>query len=81
MEHADDIVRLATPKRHPGVGRSDHLAHELRGGQVGVDEPHFGAMNHHVRHWNLGQLQEPAKHIALVPLDFAFAVQNVDRAH
>ena len=38
-------------------------------------------MNHHVRYRNLGQLQEPAKHIALVPLDFPFAVQNVDRAH
>ena len=81
MQDADDIVRLPTPERHAGVGRSDDLAHELVGRQVGVDEPHFGAMNHHIRHRDLGQLQKAAEHIALVSLDFPFAVKNVDRSH
>ena len=38
-------------------------------------------MNHDVRDWDLRQLQETAEHVALVTLDFAFAMQDVDRAH
>ena len=38
-------------------------------------------MNHHVRHRDFRELQETAKHVALVALDFAFPMQDVDRAH
>ena len=81
MQDADNVVRLPAPKGHPRIGRSDHFAHQLVRRQVGVDEPHFGAMNHDVRDRDLRQLQETAEHIALVALDFAFAMQDVDRAH
>src|ERR1700722_11332188 len=81
VEDADNIVWLPTPERHPGIGRRDHLAHQLLWRQVGVDKPHFGAVNHHVRDGDLGQFQKAAEHIALVALDFAFAMQDVDRAH
>ena len=81
VQDANNIVRLPAPEGHAGIGRSDHFAHQLVRRKIGVDEPHFGAVNHHVRDRDLGQFQKTAEHVALVALDFAFAMQDVDRAH
>ena len=80
MKHADDVVGLAPPERHAGVGQIDDLADEFLGRKIGVDEPHLGAMHHDVRHRNLGEFEEAAEHVALLALDAALAVQDVDRA-
>src|SRR5882672_2001036 len=57
VQHADDIFRLLTPQRNPGVFGGQHLAHQLFGRQVGVDHHHFGAMNHDVGDLKLAQIQ------------------------
>ena len=37
VQHADDVVGVAAPQRHARIGRSEHLAHQLVGRQIGVD--------------------------------------------
>ncbi len=81
MQDAHDVVGLAPPQRHAGVGRVDHFANDFLRRQIGVDEPHLGAMHHDVGHRNLGELEQAAEHVALFALDAAFAMQDVDRAH
>ena len=81
VQHADNVVRIAAPERHTGVGRSDNLAHKFVGREIGVDEPHLHAVDHHVGHGNLRQLKKTAEHVPFDARDLAFLVQDIDRAH
>ena len=49
--------------------------------QIGVEELHLGAVHHHVRDRNLGEFEQATEHIPFGALDFAFLVEDVDRAH
>ena len=81
VQDADDVVRIAPPQGKARIGRFDRLAHHLLRRQVGVDEPHLGPVDHHVADRHLGEFEQAAEHVAVVALDLALAVQDVDRAH
>ena len=80
MQDAHDVVRLAAPERHARVGRGQHLAHDLARRQVRLDGPHLGAVDHHVRHLELLEIEQAAQHVALALADGALLVQQVDLA-
>ena len=71
---------LAAPERQARIGRGQHLAHDLLRGEVGVDGPHPGAVDHHVGHREIAQVEQAAEHVALGFGDPALPMQQVDLA-
>ena len=80
VQHADDIFRLVAPQRDSRVFGRQHLAHQFLRRQVGVDHHHFGAMNHHVGDLQFAQVQQAAEHVAVLLLDLALVMKQIDRA-
>ena len=80
VQHADDVLRLVAPQRNAGVFGRQHLAHQLLRRQVGVDHHHLGAVDHDVGDLQLAQVEQAAEHVAVLLLDLALVVQQVDRA-
>ena len=80
VQHADDVVGIASPERHPRVGRGQHLANKIVCRQFGVERAHLGPVNHGVADRYLGKHQQTAKHVAFGTLDLPFPVQDIDRA-
>jgi hypothetical protein len=80
VQDADDVLRLVAPQRNAGVFGRQHLAHDVLGRQVGVDQHHLGAMDHDVGDLKLAQIEQPAEHIAVELFDAAFMMDQVDRA-
>ncbi|MGY4423612.1 hypothetical protein ACVWY2_006061 [Bradyrhizobium sp. JR6.1] len=80
VEHADDVLRLLAPQRDAGVFARQHLAHQFLGRQVGIDHGHLGAVDHHVGDLQFAEVQQPAEHVAVLLLDLAFVMQQIDRA-
>ena len=62
------------------TGRGQHGPHHLLGRIVGADRDHLGAVDHHVGDHELAQVEQAAEHVAVVLLDAALVVQQVDRA-
>ena len=71
---------LAAPERQARIGRGQDLAHDLLGGEIGVDGPHLGAVDHHVRDRRAPEVEQAAEHVALGLRDAALPVQQVDLA-
>ena len=46
VDHADDVVRLAAPQRHAGIGAGEDLRHQFARGQTGVQGGHVAAVGH-----------------------------------
>ena len=80
MNHADNIVRIVAPQWQAGIGRGQHLAHQVFGREVNADGAHFGAVNHHIRNLQVFQVKQAAHHITVRALHTALAVQQVNRA-
>ena len=72
---------LVAPQRHAGVPapRARRCTISL-GRIVGVDHDHLGAVDHDVGDRQVAQVEQAADHVAVVLLDAALAVQQVDRA-
>ncbi len=79
-EDADDVLRMAAPKRQTAVMRRDHGVQQLALGQVGIEAHHVGAMKHHIAHFQFPQIQNAADHVAVFAFDIAFAQMQFDRA-
>ena len=71
---------LLAPERHARDRRVEHRVDDLLGRIVGVDRDHLGAVDHHVGDREVAQIEQAAEHVAVVLLDAALAVQQVDRA-
>src|SRR5205085_2915015 len=52
----------------------------LRWRFVGVEHHHLGAMDHHIRHGELAQIEQAAHHVAVEFLHDAGAMHQIDRA-
>ena len=59
---------------------AEHLAHQFFRRQIGVDHHHLGAMDHDVGDLQLAQVEQAAEHVAVVLLDPAFVMQQIDGA-
>ena len=80
VQDADDVVGIAAPKRHAGIGRGERLAHKIGRRQIGVERAHLGAVDHHVADRHFGEFEQAAEHVALIARNFALAMQHVDGA-
>ena len=58
----------------------EHGVDDLLGRIVGVDRDHLGAVDHDVGDGEVAQVEQAAEHVAVVLLDAAFAVQEIDGA-
>ena len=79
VQHTDDVLRLVTPERDAGVFGGEHLAHQLFCRKVRIDHHHFGAMNHDVGDVEIFQVEQAAEHVAILLLDTAFMMHQIDR--
>ena len=69
--------------RHSGTrvtGPFEDGVDDLGGRIVGVERDHFGAVDHHVADGEIAQIEQAAEHVAIVLLDAAFLVQQIDGA-
>src|SRR5690606_855788 len=56
MQHADDIVEGASPKRQACMRALEDFPHHRLGRHVGIDRTHVGAVDHHVGYLELVEL-------------------------
>ena len=80
VQDADDVLRRVAPQRNARDRRGEHGLDDVLGRIVGVDGDHLGAMDHHVVDGEVAQVEQAAEHVAIVLLDAALVVQQVDRA-
>ena len=80
MQDADDVLRRVAPERDARVLGLQRRGDDLLRWAVGIDRHHFGAVDHHVGHRQIAQVEQPAQHVAVVLLHAAFEVQQVHRA-
>ena len=80
MQDADDVLGRVAPQRHARHRRGEHRLDRLLGRQAGVDHDHLGAVDHHVGDGEVAQVEQAAEHVAILLLDAALAMQEIDRA-
>ena len=80
VQDADDVLGRSAPERHARHRRGEHRLDHLPGRIVGVDRDHLGAVDHHVGDREVAQVEQSAEHVAVVLLDAALVMQQIDRA-
>ena len=80
VQDADDVLGLSLPQRHPRDLRFQHRLDHLLGRVVGANRDHLGAVDHDVGDGEIAQIQKPAEHVAVEPLDAARPVQKIERS-
>ena len=79
VQDADDVLGRSAPQRHARDRRGEHGLDDLLGRIVGADRDHLGAVDHHVGDGEIAQVEQAAEHVAVVLLDAALVVQQIDR--
>src|SRR5664280_3860609 len=80
VQDADDVFRIAAPERQPRHRRGDHRVDQVFGRIVCVQGDHAGAVDHHVGHHQVAQIEHAAEHVTVERLHVAFTVQQIDGA-
>ena len=80
MDDADDVLRLALPQRHAGIGAGEDVVDDVAERLVGVDGVHGGAVDHDVGDVELAEVEQAAEAVALGLDHAALGVEQVDLA-
>ena len=75
---ADDVVEVLADDRDPGEPAAQRQRHELAKRLVALDEDHVGTRDHHLAHEGVAELEDRVDHPALVGLDDAGLLGQVD---
>ena len=78
VQDADDVLGFALPQRDARDLGLEHGLHHLLRRIVGADRDHLGAVDHDVGDGEVAQIEQTAEHVAVLLLDAAFMVQEID---